>query len=197
MNNEFKELQRKWENGKKIITNKSHDIDKIILKIAAKKRGSLYSHYGNIIIMMISLIGISLFFYYVAPVKEILSIIGASLMIGGLGLRIVIEIFSTLKSKKIDVMDNALAATNNSIAFYEFRKTIHGPITFIIFGLYSIGFYMITPEFSLYFSLWKMILIDVSYIVIAVILVIIIRNGIKKEMKTLLDIIQLRKEIID
>ena len=42
-----------------------------------------------------------------------------------------------------------------------------------------------------------MILIDVSYIVIAVILVIIIRNGIKKEMKTLLDIIQLRKEIID
>ena len=197
MNNEFKELQRKWENGKKIITNKSHDIDKIILKIAAKKRGSLFAHYGNIIIMMISLIGISLFFYYVAPVKEILSIIGASLMIGGLGLRIVIEIFSTLKSKKIDVMDNALAATNNSIAFYEFRKTIHGPITFIIFGLYSIGFYMITPEFSLYFSLWKMILIDVSYIVIAVILVIIIRNGIKKEMKTLLDIIQLRKEIID
>ncbi len=195
MNKEFKDLQRKWEDDKKNRASKSSDIDELIQKIAAKKRANLYFHYGNIFILTLVLIGISLFFYFVAPVEETLSRIGVGLMLVGLAIRIVIEFFSVIKSKRIDVTSNTLENTNNTIAFYRFRKLIHGPVTLTIVGFYTIGFYMISPEFSQYLSFWKMILIDVSYIPIAIVLIIVIRNGIKKEMKTLTEIIELKREI--
>lgn len=196
MNNEFEELQNKWDDAKGKQGNPIGK-DKILVKITAKKNENSYFYYGTLIILLITLIVISLFFYYVAPVKESLSRAGVGFMIGSLIVRIVMEIFSIVKAKRIDILDDALTITDNTIAFYDFRKTIHNSVTLPIVTVYTIGFYMITPEFSLYFSLGKMILIDVSYIVIAIFLVIHIRRGIKKEMESLLDIVQLRKEIVN
>jgi len=63
--------------------------------------------------------------------------------------------------------------------------------------LYVVGFYMISPEFSNYFTLWQMILMDVSCFVIIAVIYIQMRKGIKKEMNMLLEIIALKKEIIE
>jgi hypothetical protein len=197
MNDIIDELQCKWKDEKKSRTIKPAEIDELMDKVNNKKREGLYFHYGNIFILTLVLIGIFLFFYFVAPVEETLSRIGAGLMLFGLVIRIVIEFLSVIKSKRIDAESSSLEYTNDTIAFYRFRKTIHGPITLTIIGLYTIGFYMISPEFSRYLSTWKMILIDVSYIPIAIILIIVIRNGIKKEMKTLSEIIEMRKEFQD
>ncbi len=195
MNDIIDDLQGKWRDDKKNRTIKPLEIDELMDKVNNKKRENLYFHYGNIFILTLVLIGISLFFYFVAPVEETLSRIGAGLMLIGLAIRIVIEFQSVIKSKKIDAESNTLDNTNDTIAFYRFRKIIHGPITLSIVGLYTIGFYMISPEFSRYLGTWKMILIDVSYIPILIILIIVIRNGIKKEMKTLNEIIKLKRNI--
>ena len=196
MNNEFEELQNKWDDAKgKQVTPIGKD--KVLAKINAKENENSYFYYGTLIILLITLIVISLFFYHVAPVQESLSRVGVGLMIGSLSIRIVIEIFSIVKAKRINLLDNSLTMTDDTIAFYGFRKIIHNSVTLPIVTLYTTGFYMITPEFSLYFSLWKLLLIDVSYIVIAILLIIHIRKGIKKEMKSLLDILHLRKEIVD
>ncbi len=138
----------------------------------------------------------SCFSTYVAPVQELLSRIGVGFMMMGILLRIVIEIFSSIKSKKINKLDTALKTTELTLIFIEFRKKIHGAITHIIFVLYLVGFYMISPEFSNYFTLWQMILMDVSCFVIIAFIYIQMRKGIKKEMNTLLEIIELKKEII-
>jgi hypothetical protein len=74
---------------------------------------------------------------------------------------------------------------------------IHGPVTISILLLYTIGFYMLTPEFSRYFSLPVMILIDVSYIAGAAIVGIAIRHGIAKEMTILNAIKQQRLDLFD
>ena len=195
MDNEFKNLQQKWQKQKKELGDSSLIFDQIVSKIESKSKEGLSFHYGNIIILLINLIGLFLFFYNVAPVKELLSRIGVGFMMIGILLRIVIEIFSSIKAKKINKLDTALKTTELTIDFYEFRKKIHGAITKIIFVLYLVGFYMISPEFSNYFSLWKMILMDVSCFVIIAFIYMQMRKGIKNEMNTLLEIIALKNEM--
>lgn len=197
MNHEFEELQRKWQKSKQGIKNDLEATDKMLASITAKKKSNIRFLYGNITVLSIVVLGIVSFFYYIAPVKETISRIGVFLMIGSLSLRILIEYISILKSKKIDIVDDALKTTNNTLAFYTFRKKIHGPVTLTIIALYTIGFYMITPEFSIHFSIWQMILIDGSYIIGAIIPFISIRKSIQKEMHTLLEIIKLKNEILE
>ena len=117
-------------------------------------------------------------------------------MLGGLLIRIIFEIISISKSKKMHVIDNSLESVNNSIAFYQFRKNIHGIVAPIIISLYTIGFYMLTPEFLLYMSTWNVVLFDVSYLFIAIILFVQIRKGVRKEMENVKSTIELKKELL-
>lgn len=197
MNSDFKSLQNKWENSKKSIAPNTSNFDDLFRKIKKKEKENYFFYYGTITILLITLIVISLFFYYVAPVKETLSRIGAGLMLSGLLFRIFIEIISIRKVRQINILDNTLKTTENSIKFHQFRKTIHKIISPIIIGLYTIGFYMITPELSLYIKFRNLIFIDISYIFIGIILFILIRKGVKKEMQKLKDIVKLKNEITD
>ena len=196
MDNEFNNLQNKWESNKKEIELSNDSLDILYSKIKEKEKENYFFYYGTITILLVTLIVILLFFYYVAPVKETLSRIGVGLMISGLLFRILIEIISIYKAKQINNIDNTLKTTENTIKFHQFRKTIHKVIAPIIIILYTIGFYMITPEFSLYIEFWNLVLIDISYVIIAVILFIVIRKGIKKEMQKMTDIIELKNDII-
>jgi len=101
------------------------------------------------------------------------------------------------KAKRINKLDDTLKTTENIINFHQFRKKIHTIIAPIIIILYTIGFYMITPEFSLYIEFWNLFLIDISYVIIGIILFIIIRKGVKKEMQKLNDIIKLKDDITE
>jgi hypothetical protein len=197
MSSDFKELQSRWASSKKNIELSAANFDNLYKKIKHKEKENYVFYYGTITTLLITLIVISLFFYYVAPVQETLSRIGAGLMIFGLVFRIFVEIISIYKAKQINNLDTTLKAAENSIKFHQFRKTIHQVIAPIIIGLYTVGFYMITPEFSLYMKFWNVVLIDISYVVIGIILFIIIRKGVKKEMQKLQDIIGLKNEITE
>ena len=195
MSNDFKELQNTWETSKKSIESQRINFDDVYKKIKRKEKENFSSYYGTIIILSITLLVISFFFYYLAPVEKLLSRIGAGMMIFGLLFRIIIEIISIYKAKRINNSDSTVTTAENTIEFHKFRKLIHLIVTPIIIGLYTIGFYIITPEFSLYLKLWSVVLIDVSYLFIGVILFIIIRKQVKEEMKKLRDIINLKNEI--
>jgi uncharacterized membrane protein YqjE len=73
---------------------------------------------------------------------------------------------------------------------------MNGPVTVSIVILYSIGFYLLTPEFSLYFSTAMMVLIDLSYILAAVIFIWSIRKAVKKEMTILNEVIHIQEDIL-
>jgi hypothetical protein len=197
MNSDFNELQSKWESSKKGIELCTTNFESLYKKIKNKEKENYFFYYGTITILLTTLIVISLFFYYVAPVQELLSRIGAGLMVLGLVFRIFIEIISIYKAKQINNLDTTLKTAENAINFHQFRKTIHQVIAPIIIGLYTVGFYMITPEFSLYIEFWNLVLIDISYVIIGMILFILIRKGVKKEMQKLKDIVQLKNEITE
>ena len=197
MSSEFNELQNKWEINKSDIELSSNSLDILYGKIKKKEKENYFFYYGTITILLATLIVISLFFYYVAPVKETLSRIGVGLMISGLVFRIFIEIISIYKARQINNLENTLKTTENTINFHQFRKIIHKVIAPIIIVLYTIGFYLITPEFSLYIEFWNLVLIDISYVIIGVILFVVIRKGVKKEMQKMTDIMELKNEIIE
>ncbi len=197
MDSEFNKLQNKWEINKKEIELSNDSLDILYSKIKKKEKENYFFYYGTITILLATLIVISLFFYYIAPVKETFSRIGVGLMISGLLFRILIEIISIYKAKQINNIDNTLKTTENTINFHQFRKTIHKVIAPIIIVLYTIGFYIITPEFSLYIEFWNLVLIDISYVFIGIILFIVIRKGVKKEMQKLNDIIKLKGDLTD
>jgi len=65
----------------------------------------------------------------------------------------------------------------------------------IIFGLYFVGFYMLTPEFSRYISMGWLIAMDVSALLVAAILIIFIRKGIRQELRDLEKMVELQKSL--
>ena len=195
MNNEFSDLQNAWQSQIKERNVERPSFQQLVAEIENKSKKGLSFHYWTVFILIGTIIGLISFFYFVAPVQEIMSRIGVGLMTIGLALRVAIEIGSALRSAKINKLDTTLNSTKATLAFYAFREKVHGALTHIIFGLYIVGFYLISPEFSLYFSLEQMILMDVSFFVIIAFIYLFIRKEIRKEMKMLRDVIELKKEI--
>ena len=190
------ELTNLWKQAKQQNAPTPSAADALAKKARATVRHTRNFHLGNVAILLAVVVGLLAFFYYVAPLQTTLSHIGIGLMIGGLLVRIAVELHSVARSARIDLGANAVRATDDALSFYQFRKRIHGPITITIVLLYSLGFYMLTPEFSHYFSLPWMILIDGSYLIGAVILILLIRQGIRKEMSALAELIDIKEDMM-
>jgi hypothetical protein len=190
-------LNEQWKQARQTVGFPSSSAQNLIDRAGQKKKSILYFHYGNIVIMTLTLVVISLFFYYKMSFQKWSSIVGAIMMMGGLALRIIIEVVSSFKSKRIKLLHNVSQTTKAAIAFYTFRKKIHGPVTVCIVALYMIGFYLLTPEFSNYFSYKWLLLMDSSFLIGAALLIWQIRKGIMKEMKQLLSLTSLKEQIAE
>lgn len=184
MKNSFENIQEAWkaskQESKSFLAN-----DKMLKLVIENQKKSKKAHFLNILILSIVCIFISSFFIFIAPMKEWLSRIGIVFMIGGLGLRILIEIFSKLKADKIKYDLSTLLTTNKAVEFYLWRKKIHGPITFLIVAFYSLGVFLLNPEFTNYYSLQRVLIFDMLYVVIIIVLFFVIRVGVLKELKQL------------
>jgi len=172
------------------------NIRELIAASQARKKSALSAHYGNAAILSITVLMLVFYFYYRYNFQDVLSKIGYNLMIGGLIIRIIIEFFSVWRSKQIHISDTAARSLQQAVAFHEFRKRIHGPVTMIIFVVYFIGFYMLTPEFYRYISLTWLIIVDISALIISVVLTYVIRKGIRQELLDLEKLVELQRSLV-
>ncbi|MEO9485134.1 MAG: hypothetical protein ABJG47_16860 [Ekhidna sp.] len=194
MSDPIDSLKNKWDAVKSTPSEPKISSKELISLAKKKMKSAVMMHVGNIGVLAITLIGISAFFIYVAPLKNTLSHIGIFLMVGGLAIRIIIECYSIYRSSHVDVSESVAIANDTSLQFYNYRKRIHGPITVVILIAYTIGFYLLTPEFSDYFTTIQVILMDVSYLGAAAIFIYSIRKAIQKEMKLLDELKLLQNE---
>lgn len=191
------ELGTLWQQAKaKNQTSASTDLTEIKAQAAGKKKSALWAHYGNAGVLTATVLMLVFYFYYLYNFQDLLSKIGYNLMIGGLIVRILIELYSAFRSRTINVSDTAAQSLQNSVAFHEFRKRIHGPVTVIIFALYFVGFYMLSPEFSRYISFTWMVIMDVGALVVAALLILFIRKGIKQELRDLEKMVELQRSLV-
>ena len=194
MEDKFDQLKNSWKEAKEGQSNTGNSSD--MLKVARENHSkSKKAQIGNVIVLSLVVIGLCAFFYFLAPLQETLSRIGIGLMIGGLLVRIIIELVSYQKASKIDYSSSSTDTTQQAQTFYNYRKRIHGPVTITIIALYTIGFYALTPEFSKYFDTFWMWMIDGSYVIIAIILFVGIRKGVVQEMKDLKQINELQQSL--
>ncbi|BDD08252.1 hypothetical protein FUAX_06840 [Fulvitalea axinellae] len=187
------DLKNIWDEGK--TPKKLSDAESVIQQAKELRKKSRAFHYSTIIILSTTLVALILFFRYVAPVQELLSRAGALIMMAGLALRIVFEIWSLTKLGKIRLTDQATDSTKAATDFCRFRKTVHGPVASGIVIAYTVGFFALNPEFSKYFTLWQMVAMDLSYVIMAVVLFINITKGMRLEMERLHELERLQEGI--
>ncbi len=195
MQTDFNDIQNLWKQEKDNIGTNSNAAS--IIRLAEHKRKkTTRTQLANITVLVFVVLVLISYFVFVARFQQILSKTGEVLMIGSLLIRIFIETGSIFYSKHIDFSETALKNNDTFLRYFRFRKKIHGPVTVAILIIYTIGFYMLTPEFISWFPMWLLILIDVSYIVAALIFSYFIRSAIKREMKALHQIHQFREDLL-
>ncbi|WP_319481688.1 hypothetical protein [uncultured Draconibacterium sp.] len=196
MQTEFNDIKQLWKQDK--TSAKDSPGSSAIIKLAdQKKRSTTRTQLANITVLVVVVLALLAYFVFVAKFQFTLSRFGALLMCGSIVLRIGIELASIFYAKRIDLSEAALKSNTSILSFYNFRKKIHGTVTIAIITLYSVGFYMLTPEFSHWFPMWLLILIDLSYILAAVIFSYFIRSAIRREMKALNEIKRLREDLLE
>ncbi len=189
------DLKSIWKSAKGNTEKSTVTAAALISQAEAKKKNAVVAHFWNIGILLAVAVMLAATFYFFFPFRDTLSRTGIGLMIGGLLVRIAIEIFSISKSNKVKVSDTTSQATDDTLAFYEFRKKIHGPVTLSIVMTYIAGFYMLSPEFSLYISTTGMIVMDVGFLVGAIVMALLIRTGIRKELQDLQSVVQIKRAL--
>lgn len=184
MDNFLDDLKSNWKQEKPLAVSGTA-VSAVLKKAEAYKKSTIRFQYGNVIILSITLIFYVIFFYRFLLYGTLLSKTGFCMMAIPLLVRIIAEIFSIAKGRRIKIDHNAWQHNQEVIRYTSFRKWMHGPVTFTIMGLYTLGYYCIMVEFSELVPLWLIIVLCVAYPVVASFLIFQIRKGIKKEMEQL------------
>ncbi|MFA0961173.1 hypothetical protein AB9P05_05175 [Roseivirga sp. BDSF3-8] len=188
------DLFKQWQNAPAESSGKSPDPGRIIEQAEQKKRKSRRFHTGNIAVLSATIVGLLVFFNTVAPVQEPLSLASVGVMIGGLLVRIIIEVISYRKLQQIDMTEDTLKANSQARQFYTFRDRIHGPVTIAIVLAYCVGVAMLIPEFSRYLTIKSLLIYYAGFVVWGLIMIVVIRKQIKKEAETLRELKGLTRE---
>lgn len=197
MNTDLDHLKALWGESRQEQVPPSPNTDEIIRLSQKKMRSTVQSQWATVIILTLTLLVISTFFKYVAGFNHTLSLVGVGFMTGGLIVRILLELISIYLSKQINLAESALQSNQALFSYSRFRNVMNGPVTITILVLYSIGFYMLSPEFSLYFSPKMMILINLSYIPAAGIFTWSIVKAVKKERMLMNDILRIQNDLME
>ncbi len=196
MSNGLIELKNQWRIARSESTHKIDMNQLIQLADAAKMAGKRFQ-WANSLVLISTIIGLCLFFRFLAPLETTLSHFGIALMIGSLTVRVLFEVFSLRQASKIDLSDTSIQHINASVAYLQLRKRIHGPITYSAIALYTIGLFVLNPEFSKYWSIGWLVSFNLFYLAMGFILTRAIRKKILGELRELSELLRLREELVE
>jgi hypothetical protein len=135
-----------------------------------------------------------LLFYF--GFRETLSHVGVGVMLGFFLLRIVLEAYSILEGRKKEATVSAVESLEKEKKYLELRLRIHGFYTFLTLGAYTLGFLLLLPEFSKYISSFWMAALVCSYFIPGIILTLLIRKNVQKELRELRMVVELKEKIL-
>ena len=136
-----------------------------------------------------------LLFYF--GFRETLSHLGVGLMLGFFLIRILLEAYSLNQGKKTETTQSAVENLESERKYLQLRLRIHGPGTYLTLGAYTLGFMLLLPEFSKYISSFWMAAMVCSYFIPGIILTLLIRKNVQKEIRELRRVVELREMILE
>lgn len=195
MDKDIEILRNQWHAGRYDNACELPELHFIFRQIRKRERENFVFYYGTVCILSLTLLVLLLFFRFAVPLRDKLSCVGSLLMLSGLALRILIELVSIVKARRISSADSTLVMLDRSVWFHRFRKWIHRIISPIILGVYTLGFYMISPEFSCYLPVSLAVLFNLSYVAVGATLFCFIRKRVRREMYLLEALSKLRFDV--
>ncbi|GAB2489364.1 hypothetical protein [Algoriphagus taiwanensis] len=135
-----------------------------------------------------------LLFYF--GFRDGLSHVGVGIMLGFFLLRILLEGYSISRSRKKEITQSALENLESEKKYLQLRLRIHGFFTYLTLGGYTLGFILLLPEFSKYIPSFWMGAMVCSYFIPGIILTLLIRKNVLKEIKELRRLVELREMIL-
>lgn len=154
---------------------------KLTNKIQSLKQNQLYTT----VILSLTVAVLVAFFFYIAAYKVSVVMLGLSLMIASLIIRVALELYSSKTLRSLNVTLSTLAFKEKLTKHFKSRILIHYLATPIILALYIIGFVLLLPSFKENLSSGFYNYIIVSGIVFFVVLVFLIIKTIRKELQDL------------
>lgn len=195
MNDLNKNLKSAWQDAGAIMTPPPSPQ---FIQEEAKKlnQSSIKFQRNNLIILSLSFLMMCYFLIFYFGFQELLSKIGVALMLGFFLFRIVLEGYSIQKAKG-DLTQSAADSLENEKNYLSLRLKIHGTFTYLTLGMYTLGFLFLLPEFSRYIPSFWMAALVVSYFVPGIILTLLIRKNVQKEIRELRTVLELRGKLMD
>ncbi|MEO1654763.1 MAG: hypothetical protein AAFU64_14545 [Bacteroidota bacterium] len=195
MDNPIDDLKEMWQKSKANPPRNLPSTQELIDQAQQKKRQSIVLQFTAIMVLSGTLLVLIIFFNWFAPLKNGLSLLGKGLMQAVLLIRILVEVYSIYRAQRIEIVTNAYKSNQEQLAYYQYRKKLHGSFTIGLLAIYSLGFLMLGPEFSWHFNTLGMLLIYGSYLPAALITTYFIRKGIRDEMKVQKELLRIQQEL--
>ncbi|MDX9854891.1 MAG: hypothetical protein RBS81_14005 [Tenuifilaceae bacterium] len=195
MNTQIDDLKTLWNKAKSEVPSVEIDTKAIVSQANAKRRSSVVAHILNMAILAVTLVVITLYYFFVMRYSFMLSHVGFGIMFVSLALRIVVEVVSMVRARRISITDSALLNTQQTVLFVKQRRRIHGPYTIAIVACYVLGFALMGPEIYHNLPFYIFVGIYLFFVVGAFVLIVTIRRGIRKELNSLQELLNLRNEL--
>ena len=175
--NNFEELQNQWKNQPNVETS-----DKEFSKLLTGIKGIENKQKLSNAVLTLTIIVLVGFIIYVAGYNNATFMLGISIMIISLLIRILIEIASIKTIKKLNYLDNPSSFKGALLKYYKRRKGIHYVITPLILITYAIGFIILLPLFKENLSYGFYVYILCSSIVLLIFFSFFIARHAKREL---------------
>lgn len=178
--NNFEELESNWNNQPEIQATEQgfQEVLNRLRKIKNKQRIT------NVVLGSTAII-LVVFFFYISGYGSQQVILGISLMIGSLLVRILLEILSIRKLRQMNAIARSTDFRSGLIVYYKGRKFVHFGWTPLLILIYIAGFLILLPLFKANLSSGFYTYIIVSSTILVVFLSIFIAKQIRTEMNNL------------
>ena len=123
--------------------------------------------------------------------SNLISVLGIAAINLALLIRIFIEWISYQRLKTLDVLDETSEFANQISAYYNWRAKIHSYPTWLTVLLYALGVGLLFTQFKIYLSAFWFNFFMIELGVIAAVLFFFIRKWIRKEMRSLNELVEI------
>jgi len=194
--NEFESLKAGWVDARTGLTP-SLTSNQLIEQAQRTTRDSLRFQRGTLLILVVSFLMMGYFLLFYFGFRELLSHLGVGLMLSFFLLRIILEAYS-IQQGRAKAYDSAATDTlDQEKRYLGLRLRIHGFFTYLTLGMYTLGFLLLLPEFSRYISSFWMAAMVTSYFVPGILLTLIIRRNVQKELRELRVVVALSENLAE
>jgi Ca2+/Na+ antiporter len=189
-------LKSEWEKARNGISP-SLTSAQLIEQAQTANRNSLSFQRGTLLIMVSSFLMMCYFLLFYFGFREGLSHLGVGLMLGFFLLRIILEAYSLKKGRAKTYDQPAKATLDQEKGYLQLRLRIHGFFTFLTLCVYTLGFLLLLPEFSSYIRPFWMAALVASYFVPGILLTLVIRKNVQKELNELRVVVALNENLTE